>query len=375
LLRPWEWIELHAQHLARADIAVALSNVQSRACPDGIRRVLGIFLESRAPQTLCGVVRNAWREGHEARICTLAELLEQQFDMRTTIIVGNSRTRRKGRYLYAPRGYSGWEEARAETEEPAEPGVWVFSGTSDGNVLARCIARAGRRTIISTSSEHEFEIAEAACPGLSIHAARIGADARKADLERSRAQAIVDATHPFAAEISRQLIGLSRELGLPYIRYERPRAPRDGHAIHCADLSQAARKAISVGRRIFLATGSKDLAAFLQCDGAARREWFARVTPEAASIEGALRAGIPRAHLCAMQGPFSSALNEAIWRDWQIDCVVTKDSGDAGGFAEKAAAAEALRIPLIAIERPVVEYPIVLEDFAAVLRHLDLVIP
>jgi precorrin-3B C17-methyltransferase len=139
-------------------------------------------------------------------------------------------------------------------------------------------------------------------------------------------------------------------------------------------MREAARRAISVGRRIFLATGSKDLAVFLQSDGAAQREWFARVTPEAASIERALRAGIPRAHLCAMQGPFSSALNEAIWRDWQIDCVVTKDSGEAGGFTEKAAASEALRIPLIAVERPVVEYPVVLDDFSAVLQHLDLLL-
>jgi len=72
-----------------------------------------------------------------------------------------------------------------------------------------------------------------------------------------------------------------------------------------------------------------------------------------------------------MQGPFSRAFNEALWRDWQIDCVVTKDSGDAGGFAAKAEAAAALGIPLITVERPVIEYPLVLEDFSAVLQHLN----
>src|ERR1700739_627146 len=68
LLCPWEWIELRARHLAQADMVVARYTVQSRARPEGIRRVLGILLESKPPETWCGVVRNAWREGQEVRI-------------------------------------------------------------------------------------------------------------------------------------------------------------------------------------------------------------------------------------------------------------------------------------------------------------------
>jgi len=370
LLCPWEWIELRARHLAQADMAVALYNVQSQARPDGIRRVLGILLESKHPETWCGVVRNAWREGQEVRVCMLGELPNQQFDMLTTIIVGNRFTRRKGRFLYAPRGYGGWNEAAREPEISEEPTVWVFSGTSDGNALAKGIAEAGLRVVISTASDYGRQLAEASCPGVSVRAGRMGAEARRRELARTRAHAIVDASHPFAAEISRQLIGLSRELNIPYLRYERPSASAGPGAIRCADMPGAARKATELGRRIFLATGTKDLAAFLQADGACEREWFARVTPDPASVERALQAGIPRARLCAMQGPFSRAFNEALWRDWQIDCVVTKDSGDAGGFAAKAEAAAALAIPLIAVERPVLEYPFVLEEFSAVIQHL-----
>jgi len=371
LLCPWEWIEARARRLAQADMVVALYNVQSQARPDGIRRVLGILLESKEPGTWCGVVRNAWREGQEVRICSLGELGGQQFDMLTTIIVGNRFTRRKGRYLYAPRGYGGWAGVVREPEVSAEPAVWVFSGTSDGNQLATRIAEAGHRTVVSAASEYGGELAEANCPGVSVRVGRMGAEARRSELVRTRAQAIVDATHPFAAEISRQLIGLSRELSIPYLRYERASAPGAFEAIRCADMPAAVREAMARGRRIFLATGTKDLGEFLHARGADEREWFVRVTPDAGSVERALQAGIPRAHLCAMQGPFSRAFNEALWRDWQIDCVVTKDSGDAGGFAAKAEAAAALGIPLITVERPVIEYPLVLEDFSAVLQHLN----
>jgi len=76
-----------------------------------------------------------------------------------------------------------------------------------------------------------------------------------------------------------------------------------------------------------------------------------------------------------MQGPFSRAINEALWRDWRIDCVVTKDSGDAGGFTSKAGAAAAMKIPLIVVDRPPMQYPRVANDFPEVVRQLRKLAP
>jgi precorrin-3B C17-methyltransferase len=79
-----------------------------------------------------------------------------------------------------------------------------------------------------------------------------------------------------------------------------------------------------------------------------------------------------------MQGPFSEAFNTALWRDQRIDCVVTKDSGEAGGFAAKAQAAATLSVPLVVIRRPQLTYPRVATDFESVreqLRSLDLAPP
>jgi cobalt-factor III methyltransferase len=73
----------------------------------------------------------------------------------------------------------------------------------------------------------------------------------------------------------------------------------------------------------------------------------------------------------AMQGPFSEAFNNALWRDQRIDCVVTKDSGEAGGFSAKARAAAALNIPLLVIRRPQVAYPRVATTFEAVGEQLE----
>jgi precorrin-3B C17-methyltransferase len=189
----------------------------------------------------------------------------------------------------------------------------------------------------------------------------------------SRARVIVDATHPFAQQMSEQLIGLSKELGIPYLRYERPSAFDAGGARGslCDSVADAAESAIAIGQRIFLATGSKDLATFLNAPNAGQREWFVRITPEPALVRRAIDLGIPRDHILAMQGPFSEGFNAALWRDQRIDCVVTKDSGEAGGFSAKARAAVALKIPLLVIRRPQVAYPSIATSFEAVSEQLQ----
>lgn len=381
LLCPWEWIENRARHIAQADLACVLYNVQSAGRQQGVYRILNLMLESKAPHTLCGVVKNAYRPGQQVSIHRLEELPALQFDMLTTIVIGNRFTRRKRDRIFTPRGYNDWtapdvqpavqSSAQAEDRVLPDHAVWVFSGTSDGNALAARLAAAqGCPVIVSAATEYGGEVAIKDCPGVSVWAGRQGVEARRQALTRSSARVLVDATHPYANLISEQLIGLSHELGIPYVRYERPSALAPECGDLCASTAQAAKRAIALGRRIFLATGSKDLATFLQAPGANEREWFVRVTAEPEFIQRAIDLGVPRSHLCAMQGPFSEAFNTALWRDWQIDCVVTKDSGDAGGYRAKAAAAQALGIPLLVIQRPTLAYPLVTSTFDAVLQQL-----
>ena len=266
LLCPWEWIEHRARQLAQADLVTALYNVQSRTRQDGVYRILRILLEHKSPQTCCGVVRNAYRDGEEHYVCTLSELLDRQFDMLTTIIVGNRFTRRKRQFIYTPRGYNSWEIPREQESPPAAacPSVWVFSGTSDGNALASELAGSGHDVIVSTASEYGQELVAENFPGLVVRSGKIGVEARRRELRQSDAKAIVDATHPFATEISGQLIGLAREFGIPYVRYERPVTRSQPTAIYCRDMEAAAAEAVGKGTRIFLATGTKDLSTFVK---------------------------------------------------------------------------------------------------------------
>jgi cobalt-factor III methyltransferase len=406
LLCPWEWIENRARHLAKADLVIALYNVQSQSRPDGIYRILGILLEEKRANTWCGVVRSAFRTDQSVYLCSLGELLDRQFDMLTTIIVGNRFTQRKGQFIYTPRGYNGWLEGNPDNAGSAgkeqtvasatdhaanaeltadgqlltangkpqtvhrQP-VWVFSGTADGNVLAAELSGRGHRVIVSTASDYGAEVASIALPNVEIRSGRRGVAARRNELNVSRAVAIVDATHPFAIEISGQLTQLAEELNIPYIRYERPAVILPSFARQVEDMLAAARLAIEIGQRIFLATGIKDLDTFVPQQGSEHREWFLRITPDTSSLELALKAGIPRSRICAMQGPFSTEFNIALWSAWKVDCVVTKESGEVGGFSSKAEAANKLGISLIVVRRPQINYPVVAFDFNSVANLLE----
>jgi precorrin-3B C17-methyltransferase len=337
-----------------------LYNVQSEARQDGIYRILDILLKHRPSQTWCGIVRNAYREDAVTDICTLAELRERKFDMLTTLVIGTRFTKRTGRFLFAPRGYHGWET----TEILPEGAIWFFTGTRDGNALAAECAALDIPTVISVATEYGAEQARRHSPRSIVLTGRVGEKTRTRLLGDAKALAVVDATHPFATLISAQLIRICSAMNLPHIRYERRSHPLPEDVMRVDSISNAALIAAKTGKRIFLSTGVKDLQLFTEIKTV---EWFARITPGADSLERALASGILPSRICAMQGPFSQRANEALWLDWGIDCVITKDSGEAGGLPEKIAAARALNIPLIVISRPEMAYPHLTHDTRVVL--------
>jgi precorrin-3B C17-methyltransferase len=365
LLCQWSSIENKARRLAEADLCVVLYNVQSKARQEGIYKIINIFLEHKNNSTVCGIVRNAYRPEQTVKITSLGDLLEQSFDMFTSILIGNCHTVRKGNFIVTPRGYEGWHEndpdaltsANRQNDVPNEA-VWVFAGTSDGNQLAQAIAETGENVLISTATTYGATMARQACKGLPIIVGGNGVDERKQLLRDHKAKFLVDATHPYAEVISEQLITLSKELKIPYLRYERPCCSIPSNAIVCDSPEEAAKIAARLGRRIFLAVGSKNLERYTRSTSDVKPTWFARVATDPSGLKSALRSGIPADRICAMQGPFSQEFNQSLWTDWRIDCVITKESGTAGGFQAKVGAATNLGIPLVVLRRPAVQYPL-----------------
>ena len=105
-LTPWAVIERRLTAAAMGDFCVALYNPSSKGRPDYLARAVRILLEQgKAPETVCGLVRNIGREGQTSRVLTLAQLETTPVDMFTTVYIGNATTRELHGRMVTPRGY------------------------------------------------------------------------------------------------------------------------------------------------------------------------------------------------------------------------------------------------------------------------------
>ena len=115
LMTPWPVIEKRLKAAGMGDFVVCLYNPKSKTRTDHLDRACRLLLKFRSPETWCGYVRNALRNDSSQGICTLSELSNAEIDMLTTVIIGNSETRRIGDRLLTSRGYR--LERQNETEE------------------------------------------------------------------------------------------------------------------------------------------------------------------------------------------------------------------------------------------------------------------
>ncbi|MEL5876877.1 precorrin-3B C(17)-methyltransferase [Cereibacter sphaeroides] len=102
-LKPWALIEKRLRLAAEADLAMAFYNPRSKSRPEGFVRALELLREACGPDRLVTFARAVSTPEQHLRTVTLAEATPEMADMRTVVILGNSATRRVGRWVYTPR--------------------------------------------------------------------------------------------------------------------------------------------------------------------------------------------------------------------------------------------------------------------------------
>ena len=268
--------------------------------------------------------------------------------------------------------------------------ILIFGGTTEGRELAERLAgefsvmeipREGRITVSVATELGAEELQK--IDGIDILVGRMDISAMKSAL--GGYELCIDATHPYAVEATKNIKLACEEAGVPYRRLLREKGAEaadhelthagtgtdlgvahagaetaPGHmyvgtgtdtGITCVESAAEAAAFLAFREgRILLTTGAKEVEVF---SGIARERLYVRVLPMTESLMACERAGIPHRNVIAMYGPFSQEMNEAIFRQFQIAWLVTKDAGTAGGFQEKVAAARALGVRTVVIRRPV----------------------
>lgn len=173
-----------------------------------------------------------------------------------------------------------------------------------------------------------------------------GADGLASYLRDQSIDALIDATHPFAEQMSRHAVVAAEEVGVNHLRLIRPswKKRADDRWVDAIDTVHAAKILPGLGRRVFLTTGHKDLAVFAGLDDI----WFLIRTIEPVAVAGPLPAQV---QCLQARGPFDEAAEIALLKQHRIDALVTKASGGEATYA-KIAAARRLDLPVVMINRP-----------------------
>ncbi|MGV9561240.1 cobalt-precorrin-6A reductase [Streptomyces sp. NPDC003480] len=220
--------------------------------------------------------------------------------------------------------------------------VLVLGGTTEARELAAALAaRSGVRVTTSLAGR-------VSRPGTLDGDVRIGgfggAEGLAAWLRAQRADALVDATHPFAAGITANAARAAAATGVPAVVLRRPgwRADPGDHWHEAASLAGAAALLPRLGRRVFLTTGRLGLAAFAHLTDL---HFVVR------SVEPPGPPMPPDTDVLLARGPFTVEDETALLREHRIEVLVTKDSGGAATAAKLTAARER-GLPVVVVRRP-----------------------
>jgi len=229
--------------------------------------------------------------------------------------------------------------------------IMVLAGTKEARFIAAGLEKAGFPVAATTAYPHGSRLLRAHFGG-KILSGPLDEEGLKKAISGLGASLVVDATHPFAVEISANAARACAALGVELVRFEREglHCGLHGNVTTVSGTAEACREAQKYEGPVFLATGSSTLEEFAACLGAERL--VVRVLPTSTALCLCEELGIGAERIVAMQGPFSRPLNEELFRRYNVSVLVTKESGKTGGLQEKVDAARLLGIPVIVIDRP-----------------------
>ncbi len=227
--------------------------------------------------------------------------------------------------------------------------ILLFAGTTEGRRIAEALADQPVTLTVSVATEYgETLIAPAG--NVRVLFGRKNADEIEALISETQASLLIDATHPYAVEVTKTLKAVCASTGTEYVRVLRGASDADG-CVFVDDTEAAVRYLNGAEGNVLLTVGSKELARYTAVRDYKTR-LFARILPVKESADAAFSLGFSGKNLICMQGPFSEEMNAATIRATGAKYLVTKDTGSAGGFAEKIAAAKACGATSVVIRRP-----------------------
>lgn len=248
------------------------------------------------------------------------------------------------------------------------PEILIFGGTTEGREIAEFCSQHGISAFVSVFSGYGADMIgteewslDTAGTMVRVLVGPMDREEIRALLKEKEIRLVIDATHPYAKNVSENIRAAAAETSTELVRVLRDAEEsgetedqdekcRRGNMFFETPEDAAAYLAGTEGK-ILLTTGSRALAVFAAIPNSSERI-YARVLPSEEGIRACQENGLRGSHIIAMQGPFSVEMNKALLHQTGAEYLVTKESGKNGGYREKLAAAKACGAQSVIIGRP-----------------------
>lgn len=246
--------------------------------------------------------------------------------------------------------------------------IWIVGGTSDTTKLLDLLS--GKidfsKLIVSVTTDYGEQLLN--YYKVKIIKGKIEKEEILNFIEENQIESIIDTSHPYAENISKNILEIIDLEKINYMRYERAKSIENNEYTF-----ESLEKLIdyineNMKNEVVLSTlGSKAISALAKIEN---NKVFLRILPTVESVKSAIEHSFLPKNIIAIQGPFSKEFEEEMLKFYKTTVLLTKDSGEAGGVLEKVEVCKKLGIKCLIVSRPKIDYPNIFHNIEDLLRKL-----
>lgn len=248
--------------------------------------------------------------------------------------------------------------------------ILVLAGTAEGRHLVSLLGQRGWPVIASVTSSYGAEMISSHGSEVTVIEGQLDQGKFTSLIKDKEVKAVVDATHPFAQQISRLAMQTSAGLQIPYLRLDRPSLLPEHPLVKPVSSLEQMEEYFLPDQKVFSTLGSRHLPQLFAMIKRKQAKLTARVLATREAIQVCEELGLQPDQIMAIKGPFSEEFNKEMFRHSGAELIITKESGKVGGLDTKIEAALELNIPILIWTRPIIEYPLVLHSSEEVVQYL-----
>lgn len=249
--------------------------------------------------------------------------------------------------------------------------IGLISGTSEGKEILSLLNKYTDDILVSTATTYGGELLKDYKYKI-LNTTPINTEEMKKLFKINNINVLIDATHPYAVEVSKNAMKVCHELSIKYIRYERERVVDKflgNPKVVAVDSYEKLYECLkNVKGTILNTTGSRNLDKILGLQ--LENRIVHRVLPSLKVIKECYEIGIKLDDLIAIKGPIGYELNKGFIKEYNAKAIILKDSGKEGGTEEKINAALDENIWVFIVDRQKINYETVFCDEKLLIEYL-----